>query len=488
LTDEVAKPNDARRLAEQLLAGATPEEGRALVDALLSGQVSSIFEKLQPTEPALRSAPADACGFRVRLDLHGAKPPIWRRLELPGDLTLPRVHDVIQAAMGWTNSHLHRFRTGSDHRSPYFVTTFDVDEGDDGVLEDDVRLDQLVAVEGDSLWYEYDFGDGWDHVLTVEKRLDEPPTTVRCIAGRMACPPEDCGGIGGYEELAGWVRSGYDDTRLPDVFEDAAHARDWLPLEWHPDHFDLDEVNSALSVAIAEPVAVTGELAELVEQLERRGVRVLREVLGRPLSHQPADVTDAEAARLTNAYQVFLDVIGDGVTLTGAGYLPPAVVERFAERSGITGWWIGKANREDLTPPVASGRSAARALGLVTVRKGRLTPTAVGTRCRQDPMVLWRHIVGRLPLGTKEFDRHAGWLALAVAGSGAPAEELRGEVSDLLQLLGWRTDRDPYAAPPANSPTLDVLDELVGAARIGRRVTGTDLAVAATARAVIRRG
>jgi hypothetical protein len=89
-------------------------------------------------------------------------------------------------------------------------------------------------------------------------------------------------------------------------------------------------------------------------------------------------------------------------------------------------------------------------------------------------------------LGTKDFDREAGWLALAVAGSGIPAEEWRDEVGDLLLALGWRTDRDSHSRPPAHSPTLDVLDELAGAARTGWRVTGTDLAGATTARAVIR--
>ena len=300
----------------------------------MSGQVSSIFEKLKrDEEPTLLPVPTEVRGFRVRLDLHGAKPPVWRRLDLPGDLTLPRVHDVIQAAMGWSNSHLHRFRTGRDHRSPYFVTSFDLDEGEEGVLEDDVRLDQLLSAEGDELWYEYDFGDGWDHMLKVEEVLEEPPSTVRCLGGRMACPPEDCGGIGGYEELAAWVRSGYDDAQLPDGFDDAAHAHDWLPLDWHPDHFDVEEANAALAIAVAEPVAVTGELAELLEQLERRGIRLLREVLGRPLSHGPTDVSEAEAARLTETYRIFLDVLGDGVALTAAGYLPPAVVEQFAERT-----------------------------------------------------------------------------------------------------------------------------------------------------------
>lgn len=261
-----AHGDEAERLAKQLLAGATPEEGRALLDSSLSGRFSSILEKLQSAEPTLRSAPTEVRGFRVRLDLHGAKPPVWRRLELPGDLTLPRLHDVIQAVMGWTDSHLHRFRTGSDHRSPYFVTTFDLDEGEDGMPEDDVRLDQLVAAEGDALWYEYDFGDGWDHVLRVAEILDDPPAHVRCTDGRKAGPPEDCGGIGGYAELASWVRSGYDDDLLPDVFEDAAHAHDWLPPDWDPDHFDWSAMARAESPASSSRVAVVLRRTWLVTQ------------------------------------------------------------------------------------------------------------------------------------------------------------------------------------------------------------------------------
>ncbi len=141
--------------------------------------------------------PKTVRGFRVRLDLRDTKPPVWRRLEVSGDITLPRLHDVIQTAMGWTNSHLHRFRTGVDHRSPYFLAPFDFEEGEDGMAEDDVRLDQLVREKGDALWYEYDFGDSWDHVLKVEAVLPKPPEQVRCTGGRMACPPEDCGGVWG---------------------------------------------------------------------------------------------------------------------------------------------------------------------------------------------------------------------------------------------------------------------------------------------------
>lgn len=477
--------SDVEALVKQLLAGASPEEGRALLEGLLSGQVSSIFEKLHTDQaPTVRPAPADVRGFRVRLDLLGAKPPVWRRLDLPGDLTLPQVHHVIQAAMGWTDSHLHRFRTGSDSRSPRFVTPFDIDEGEEGVLEDDARLDQLLASGGDALWYEYDFGDGWEHVLKVEEVLDEPPATVRCLGGRMACPPEDCGGIGGYEELAAWVRSGCDAGLLPEVFGDAAHAREWLPTDWEPDHFDVEEKNRALAAALAAPAAVTGQLAEL---LGRRGSQLLRELLSRPLSHWPTDVSDDEAARLTETYRLLLEVIGDGVALTSAGFLPPQVVERFAEDAGVTGWWIGKANREDLTPPVAAARESARALGLVTVRKGRLTPTATGVRVRQDPQAVLQHIVGRLPLGTKDFHRESGWMALAVAASGAPAEDWHNMISGLLFDLGWRTSRDSYSPPTAHSATLTVLETMSGTTRAGWRLTGTDLAVAAASRRVVRK-
>jgi len=485
----VAESSDVERLAKQLVADASPEELRTVLDALMSGRVTSIFDKLERDQaPTLLPVPTEVRGFRVRLDLHGAKPPVWRRLELPGDLTLPRVHDVIQASMGWTNSHLHRFRTGRDRYSPHFVTHFDVEEGDDGTLEDDVRLDQLVAEKDDELWYEYDFGDGWDHSLVVEEVLEEPPTTAHCVGGRMACPPEDCGGIGGYDELAAWVRSGYDEVQLPGVFDDAEHAHAWLPVDWDPDHFDVDEANATVAIAVAEPVAVTGELAALVDDMDRRGVRLLRAVLGRPLSHGPIDVNDTEAARLTETYRILLDIVGDGVALTAAGYLRPVVVEEIAARAGIADWWIGKANREDLTYPVAEIRRTARALGLVSVRKGRLLPTAAALRCAGDPQVLWRHVVGRLPLGTKDAERQSGWMALACVASGTATEVWRDEISELMFGLGWRAGHDSYAMPTANSDTLDVLRILAGATRARwGELKGVDFAVAATAGAVIRR-
>lgn len=190
----------------------------------------------------------------MRLDLRHVKPPVWRRLILPGDLTLDQVHAVIQGAMGWSDCHLHRFRTGADHQSPHFVTEFDLEEGDEGILEDDVRLDLVLAEVGDRLWYDYDFGDGWEHVLKVEKVLPDPPDEARLMTGRRACPPEDVGGVGGYAAVAAWVESGYADALLPEQFENAADARRWLPEGWHPAEFDIEAAAHAIrSELLAAP-------------------------------------------------------------------------------------------------------------------------------------------------------------------------------------------------------------------------------------------
>lgn len=481
-------PPDVEKLARELVEGITPAEAMSFLNAMMGRQMADTFAQLQEKkELVVAAAPAVVRSFRVRLDLLGTKPPVWRRLVLRGDLTLPRVHDVIQAAMGWTNSHLHRFSTAAGHDAPYFVTEFDIDEGDDGVLEDEIRFDQLVSGKGDTLWYDYDFGDGWRHAVKVEAVLDElPEAAARCLTGKLACPPEDCGGVWGYDQLAQWVRNGCPTDDVPEPFDSAADALGWLPEGWDPDGFDLDEVNTALATAVAEPVATTGELGSIAERLEARGVRVLRHVLGRPGSHGPAEVTTEDALRLTEPYLTLLDVIGDGVTLTQAGYLPPATVREVAERTGVVTWWIGTANREDLTPPVARLRDSAQALGLLAARKGRLSPTAAGRKSRSNPLALWRHIVERLPLGRKEWQRDSGWIALAVVGSDAPVGRWDSEISDLMGLLGWMRG-DGLAPPSAFSPTHTVLDLLAGESTRRDRAGATDPAIGATARAVIRR-
>ncbi len=480
MPSEGFEPPALEKFIAGLFADSSPEQLAALL-----GDDRDLHDSWRRPEPTLRPVPETTRGFRIRVDLLHTKPPVWRRIEVPGDILLPRLHDMLQATMGWTDSHLHRFRTGNDRNAAEFLTPFDVEEGDEGMLEDDVRLDQILAADGDRLWYEYDFGDGWEHVLRVEKVLDAPPITPVCVAGRLACPPEDCGGVWGYRELAEWVRNGYDDALVPEVFDTAEEGRMWLPDDWHPDHFDLNEVNAWIAAAVAEPGPVAEELAALLELARSRGSRGLRDILAEPASHGPTEIDADAAADMTASFRVLVDVIGDGVDLTTAGYLKPADVEQIAQRAGMTEWWIGKANREDLTWPVRELRDAARSLGLISVRKGRVTPTQAAKRCAGDPEALLGHIIGRLPLGKTPAERHAGWAALAVAGSDTPAEQWDGSISSLMFDLGWR-DNVSYGPPPAQSPTLTVLELLVGSAHKGRRLRGVDAAVAAAARAVTR--
>ena len=247
------------------MAGGVPEKKRkskrksgvsgggvdlVLLQQLMADAGRDVFAGvLDEPVPEVRAVPERVRGFRVRLDLMYAKPPIWRRLDLPGDLMLDELHVVLQVAMGWQDGHLHKFGVGADRRTrAYFVTGFDLSEGDEGVVEDSVRLDQVVSDKGERLFYDYDFGDGWEHVLVVEDVLDDPPSAPVCLAGKMACPPEDCGGLGGYEELAAWVRGGYDPRATP-MGLGAQEMRDWLPRGWHPDRFSVTETNDALAAS-----------------------------------------------------------------------------------------------------------------------------------------------------------------------------------------------------------------------------------------------
>lgn len=174
--------------------------------------------------------------YQIKITLRYIEPPIWRRIEVPADTKLGKLHKVLQTTMGWADSHLHAFRAGG---VTYGVPNADPDFPDDTQNERNARLDQ-VAQEGDTLIYEYDFGDGWEHEIKIEKALaaDLAVHYPRCTAGSRACPPEDCGGPPGYAHLL-------------DVLRDPAHEeyddlREWVGEDFDPEAFDLDAINKML--------------------------------------------------------------------------------------------------------------------------------------------------------------------------------------------------------------------------------------------------
>ena len=189
-----------------------------------------------------RPAPAVPGGalavHRVKITLRGAKPPIWRRLEVPSGITLLRLHQSIQAAFGWSEEHLWVFETPS---GDYGTADRELGHRSAG----SAKLAGVAALPGDRIRYTYDFGDDWVHDILVEDLLPAEPGVAypRCTAGRRACPPEDCGGIWGYQDLL--------ETLAEPRHAEHAELLEWLGLttaaEFDPGHFDLGEVNEALS-------------------------------------------------------------------------------------------------------------------------------------------------------------------------------------------------------------------------------------------------
>ncbi len=178
------------------------------------------------------------------MELWEVRPAVLRRVQVPGDMTLAGLHQVVQVAMGWTDSHLHEFDVdGVRYGLP--DPDWDVDEVRD---EARVKLFRLLG-QGSRVGYVYDFGDGWTHRLTVEKVLAPEPgvSYPRCVSGRRACPPEDVGGPWGYEEFL---------TAMADpAHPEHEHYREWLDGPFDPTVFDLDAANAALAKLAWRPLA-----------------------------------------------------------------------------------------------------------------------------------------------------------------------------------------------------------------------------------------
>jgi hypothetical protein len=179
--------------------------------------------------------------YHLKITLAGVKPSIWRRLRVPGEATLGWLHAVVQVAMGWTNSHLHQFTAGG---TVYSDPGFDLDEfEDDPKIFDEHRatLQQIAPKLKIAFVYEYDFGDSWDHLVTVEKVLPADPAVApgaECLDGACACPPEDCGGVSGYTDLLKILRD-------PD-HEEHESMMDWLGGPFDPKTFHRDWINKHL--------------------------------------------------------------------------------------------------------------------------------------------------------------------------------------------------------------------------------------------------
>jgi hypothetical protein len=174
--------------------------------------------------------------YQIKISLIGVKPPVWRTVLVSSELGLSAFHEVIQFAMGWTNSHLHQFIA---NKKFYSIPDDDFELQTED--ETQYKLSQLLTKEKDSLIYEYDFGDSWEHKILLEKILpyDTNITLPVCIKGKRACPPEDCGGIWGYEELLQTISDPHH-TEYESMME-------WLGGEFDPEEINLEQINDELA-------------------------------------------------------------------------------------------------------------------------------------------------------------------------------------------------------------------------------------------------
>lgn len=208
-----------------------PAAARAARKAAM--RVRSAVEEA-PTPSAPRRTAKKGEAYQLKITLLDTKPPVWRRVEVPGDIKLSGLHAVIQTAMGWSGGHLHQFLiNGVEYSEP------DEDMPDDVLDESDVEL-AGVSAEGDQLLYVYDFGDNWRHEVKVEKVLPASKSgqQARCVAGGRACPPEDVGGVWGF---ADFLEAYYDPAH-----EEYEQFHDWLGDDYDAAAFDPAEVNGQL--------------------------------------------------------------------------------------------------------------------------------------------------------------------------------------------------------------------------------------------------
>ena len=173
--------------------------------------------------------------YQLKMTLRYTRPPIWRRVEVQSDITLAKLHRIVQTAMGWYDSHLHQFIVGDTY---YGVPS--IDDLSEVKDERKVRLDQILSRPGRKIVYEYDFGDGWEHDIVLEKVVPSERAVryPRCTGGARACPPEDCGGTGGYENFLSAICD-------PD-HEEHEEMLEWIGGEFDPEAFELEDFNAAL--------------------------------------------------------------------------------------------------------------------------------------------------------------------------------------------------------------------------------------------------
>jgi hypothetical protein len=442
----------------------------------------------------LDAAVSTVARYRLHVQLDDITPPVWRRLEVPADLSMRDLHRALQLAMGWSGSHRHVFAPhGAPPSDPPELIVMDDEAAggpDAGRPESGVRLDEVLAAPGDTVGYAYGLADSWRHTVRLEEVLPagegagDDGSAVRLLDGARACPPEGVGGVVGYDvvrDAAAMLQHG---RRIPDEVAEAL-AAEYPGLAPAEILAALDELDVAASARLVAGVWTLAESAPplLRDLLDRAAdpaalVSLYRDVL----RAAPVRLSDAEVTGAVGPVAWLVRRVGtDGVPLVD-GYLEPGLVHEVAVRlgqdepaPGVDG--ADLAGEEDLRP-VLWFREVLTDLGLLAVERGRLVATADAIAVADAPRALWDRIAARLPVGDDPVLRDAGAVLLlrlagsdgalprrAGAGTGAAfgtAARATGP-GDPLAERGFLVDRDErtgraYASLGGDAAHLDEVD------------------------------
>lgn len=439
--------------------------------------------------------------LRLRASIVGIEPEIWRTLDVDDSLSLAELHMLLQVAFNWFGSHLHRFseddpwvrsngipRIGRQPRAwvdAWSLAELDVEGEED---EADTTVGEAMQHDG-PLWYVYDSGDNWLHRIDLIDRDTARPgePLAQLISGERRAPFEDSGGTTGYQDIAeiladpshpdhrstkAWVATAVGPWATDDLEDaDLDGARGELDALFSREGDDLSGfADAATGVTVDSPISqFASDLSAPLRSNLRRHLR--RSGLLRPDPLHDEDVADA-----VRPYAWLIDRIGaDGLTLTKAGWMPPAVV---LEGMTTLGWrddWIGEANREDLTYPMRELRASAERLRLIRKVKGRLELVSRTRPAIGRPAVLAEQIA-RMLLRQRMTDgqRVASTIfAIGLAdGSITTRRDAERQVIGVLNELGYvdpqGRELDQRWFTSLTEPVLDVLYAL-GLWRAGRR-------------------
>lgn len=347
--------------------------------------------------------------YQLLITLQYVQPAVWRRILVDSSLKLSELHKILQATMGWTDSHLHQFIKDGKH---YTVRTSDNDYWDKAVDVDykKIILNDLLVNKGDTMVYNYDYGDNWMHTIELERieRTTGDVVKPTCLDGARCCPPEDVGGVGGFEELLIILNN----PKHPE-YQDYL---DWLGKPFIPEAFDATKITFKLRkrnfghLSWEETIRENffGNGSEKCEQFEGLTPAEMNILAGAPYSdlspirlNKPLHPDVLASIPILNLSKFLLEAIAAAgeQKLTPKGNLPEKLVMAMYQTGFITPRYLNVYKekitkiREEDDKSFQFTRALLEQAGLIKKRNNKLSLTKTGLKLLTDDASLFKQLL-----------------------------------------------------------------------------------------------